>query len=146
MDNIGGIVSASYAFAENVKTCAIVGDKIIVSLQADKPWNEIPATRGKIEITVTPGDESGLTPYTVNGVIICPRFSLAMYGELRKFNFKRILLKYITGNGDVLVVGDTENPLKVVHENLNPSAANGYSGTKLTISGVMKHPELVLKE
>jgi len=144
MDNIGGIISAEYCFVENVKTCAVVGSKIIVSLPTDKPWNEIPATPGKIEITVTPGDESGLTPYTVAGTIYCPRFSLSSYGELVSFQMRKFLIKYITGNGDVLVAGDKENPLTIKPENVNPSQANGYSGTKLIISGIMKHPELEL--
>jgi hypothetical protein len=146
MDNIGGIVSASYAIAENVKNCAVVGSKIIVSLPTSKSWKEIPATPGKIEITVTPGDESGLTLYTVAGTIYCSRFSLVEYGNLIVMGYHKILLKYVTGNGDVLVAGDKENPLTVKVENVNPAAANGYSGTKLIISGTMKHPELVLFE
>ena len=146
MDNIGGIVSASYAIAENVKSCVVVGSKIMISLPIDKPWKEIPATPGKIEITVVPGDESGLTPYTVAGTIFCPRFSLSHYGELVSFQMRKFLIKYVTGNGDVLVAGDKETPLTVKPENVNPSQANGYSGTKLTISGVMRHPELVLIE
>jgi len=146
MDNIGGIVSAEYCLVENVKSCAVIGSKIIVSLQVDKPWKEIPATPGKIEITVTPGNESVLTPYTVAGIIYCSRFSLVEYGELLVIGYHKILLKYITANGDSLVAGDKENPLTVKIENVNPSKANGYSGTKLTISGIMKHPELELVE
>jgi hypothetical protein len=146
MDNIGGIVSAEYILADDVKSCALVADKIKIGMATGKSWVDFNPTPGRIEVTVTPGDENGLTPYTVSGIIYCPRFSMERYGELRKFNFRKILLKYVTGNGDVLVAGDTENPLKVQHENLNPSAANGYSGTKITISGVMKHPELVLME
>jgi len=144
MDNIGGIVSASYAIAENVKSCAVLGSKIIVSLPTNKPWNEIPATPGKIEITVTPGDESGLTPYTVAGTIYCSRFNMKSLMKTYSLMFHKILLKYVTGNGDVLVAGDKENPLTVKVENVNPSQANGFSGTKLTISGTMKHPELEL--
>ena len=146
MDNIGGIIMVEYCLADNVKTCAVVGSKIIVSLPTSKPWVELPATPGKIEITVTPGDESGLTPFTVAGTIYCPRFGLARYNELIKFQFHKTLIKYRTGNGDVLVAGDKENPLTIKHENINPSQANGYSGVKLTISGTMRHPELELAE
>ena len=146
MDNIGGIISAEYCLVDDIKICAVVGSKIIVSLPTDKPWKDFNATPGKIEITVTPGDELGLTPYTVSGTIYCPRFVLSRYNELIKFQFHKTLIKYITGNGDVLVAGDNENPLTVKSENINPSQANGYSGTKLTISGIMKHPELVLME
>jgi len=146
MDNIGSFQSAEYAFVDNVKSCAVVSDKIIVILPSDKPWKEIPATPGKIEITVTPTTENDVTIYTVAGIIYCPRHRLSKYNEF-SFNKKsKIILKYITGNGDVLVAGDKDTPLTIVSENANPSAANGYSGVKLSISGVMTHPELVLME
>jgi len=146
MDNIGGFQSAEYSLAENVKNCAVFSDKIIVVHKSAKSWNEIPATPGKIEITVTPTTENGLTIYSVVGTIFCPRFKLSRYNEYQKLVRPQILLKYITGNGDVLVAGDKETPLKVITENVNPGAANGYSGTKLSISGLMSHPELVLYE
>lgn len=146
MDNIGKILSAEYVIADNVKTCAVIGSKLKLGLPAGKTWIDFKATPGKIEITVTPGDESGLTPYTVAGTIYCPRFSLSRYGELVSLQFHKILLKYITGNGDVLVAGDKETPLTVKSENVNPSQTNGYSGVKLTISGTMRHPELELAE
>lgn len=146
MDNIGGFKSVEYALVDNVKNCAIVSDKIIVDLQSRKLWNEITATPGKIEITVTPTTENGLTIYSVVGTIFCPRFKLSRYNEYKKLVRPQILLKYITGNGDVLIAGDKETPLKVITENVNPGAANGYSGTKLSISGLMSHPELVLYE
>lgn len=146
MDNIGGILSAEYVLADNVKTCAVIGSQIKIGLSAGKTWNDFKATRGKTEITVTPGDESGLTPYTVAGTIYCPRFVFTRYNELMKNKLNQTLIKYTTGNGDVLVVGDKETPITVKVENINPSQANGYSGTKLTISGIMKHPELVLME
>lgn len=144
MDNIGGFQSAEYVFVDNVKSCAVVSDKIIVILPADKPWKEIPATPGKIEILVSPVTENGLTTYQVSGTIYCPRPKLSRYNEFSLFKRNKILLKYTTGNGDILVAGDKETPLTVVAENVNPSAANGYSGTKLIISGIMIHPELVL--
>jgi len=144
MDNIGGIISAQYCFADHVKSCAIVGEQIIVTLPVSKPWVDFKATPGKIEITVTPGDENGLTPYIVAGVIYCPRFSLTRYNEFSSFRIRKFLIKYITGNGDILVAGDKEHPLTIKAENVNPGQANGYSGTKLSISGRMTHPELSL--
>jgi hypothetical protein len=146
MDNIGGFQLAEYVFADNVKSCAVVSDKIIVILQSDKLWNEIPATPGKIEITVIPSTENGLTKYSVSGIIYCPRPRLSTYNEFSLFKRNKILLKYTTGNVDVLVAGDKETPLTVISENVNPSLANGYSGVKLSISGLMTHPELVLFE
>lgn len=146
MDNIGRIISAEYVFIVDVLSCAVIGSGIKISLSASKTWTDFKATPGKIEMVVTPVDGSGQTPYVVNGTIYCPRFALTHYNELTKFRFRKVLVKYTTGNGDVLVAGDKENPLKVVAENVNPSQANGYSGTKLTISGLMNHPELVLVE
>jgi len=145
MDNIGGIISADYAIVENVNACSVTGGKIIVVLKTTKSWLEFPATPGRIEVTVTP-DEGIIPLYTVSGIIYCARCRQAKYNDITGMRFKKILLKYVTGNGDVLVAGDRANPLKVQIENVNPSAANGYSGTKITLSGVMTHSELPLME
>lgn len=145
MDNIGGIISAEYCFVDNIKSCAIIGSKIKLAIQNSWEWRHIQNTPGKIEITVTPVDETG-SAYTVAGTIYCARFNQARYGAFTNFPRRKVLIKYTTANGDVLVVGDKQTPLSVKAENLNPSQANGYSGTKLTISGTMKHPELVLME
>jgi len=120
-----------------------MGGKMMVVLEAGKPWKDFPATPGRIEITVTP-DEGIIPLYTVSGTIYCARSRQAKYNDLTGMSFKQILLKYITTNGDVLIAGDKSNPLKVQIENVNPSTANGYSGTKITIIGVMTHPELAL--
>jgi hypothetical protein len=145
MDNIGGIISASFVVVENVKNCAVVGIRILVEILSGKSWTDFPHTPGKIDITVVP--DEGVNPlYTVSGTIYCARGNQEKYNDITSKRLKKILLKYTTGNGDVLVAGDKLNPLTVRIENVNPSAANGYSGTKITISGVMTHPELVLIE
>ena len=144
MDNIGGFSSVEYVLLDAVKSCAIIADRIIVVLADGKQWEKLPATPGKIEIAVPPTEESGLKLYPVTGTIYCPRYALAKYSDLKFSQQNKILLKYTTRNGDVLVAGDTENPVTLISENVNPSQANGYSGAKLTISGTMTHPELIL--
>lgn len=144
MDNIGGIISAEYFFATDLKSCCVTGTGILLSLSAGKSWKEIPATPGKIEITVTPAEDNGLTSYNVNGTIYCASGKMDNPAERIQLKTRKILLKYTTGNGFVYVAGDKENPLKVLLENITPSTASGYSGTKITITGSMKHAELPL--
>ena len=144
MDNIGGIVSAEYAIDLEAKSCVVIGQDIRIGFGGNKSWKEFPATPSKIEVTVIPNYENGLMCYTVSGVVFCPRCRLEKFGELIKLQYRKILLKYTTVSGDVLVAGDKSNPLKVLVENLTPTPANGYSGTKLTISGIMTHPALSL--
>ena len=144
MDNIGGIVSAEYAMVSEVKSSVVVGEQILLSLMGNKSWKEFPATPTKIEMTVTPKSENGLTTYSVAGVVFCPRCRLARIGALTMLQNKKILLKFATTGGDVMVVGDKSNPLKVLVEQLTPTSANSYSGTKITLSGIMTHPALTL--
>ena len=144
MDSIGGIVSAQYVIGTEVKGCLIHNDNILLSFVGNHNWKEFPATPSKIEVSVTPNTQNGLATYTVAATIYCPRFKLTKMGEFNFLALRKILLKIETVNGDVLVIGDKSNPLNVLVEPLTPSAVNGYSGIKLTISGILTHSALCL--
>jgi len=145
MDNIGGIVSIEYVLAQHVRTCAVLENEICIDFVGAKSWVELPASPNKIQVTVTPTDENGITSYTIDAVVLCPTPKLTTRDDLKRFNRHKILLKFTTANGEVLVVGDKENPLKLIIEKLTPSEANGYSGSKFTISGINRHPALTLR-
>ena len=144
-DNIGGIISAEYIFVEQVKTCAIIDQEICLNFTSGKNWKEFPATANKIQVTVVPTSENGITSYTINAILFCPKPKLDKYAEMASLQMHKILLKYATANGEILVVGDKAHPLKVTTEKLTPSEANGYSGTKFTITGINTHPALSLR-
>jgi len=145
MDNIGGIVSAAYVMVQNVRTCAVLYQEICIDFVGSKTWMEFPATPKKIQVTVTPTDENGITSYTIGAVILCPTPKVSERDELKRLIRHRILLKFTTANGEVLVVGDKDHPLKLTIEKIIPTEANGYSGSKFTISGINTHPELTLR-
>jgi hypothetical protein len=144
MDSIGGIVSAQYVIGTEVKGCLIHNDNILLSFVGNHNWKEFPATPSKIEVGVTSNTQNGLATYTVAATIYCPRFKLTKMGEFNSLALKKILLKIETVNGDVLIIGDKSNPLNVLVEPLTPSAVNGYSGIKLSISGILTHSALCL--
>ena len=144
MDNIGGITEASYCFATDVQSCAVLMNGILISLTNRKNWKDFEASSGKIDITVTPTDANGVTLYTVAGTIWIPKIRELTFCEQIQFKSRRILIKYVTANGDILVVGDKENSIKVLVENVTPTTASGYCGQKITLSGTMKHSELPL--
>jgi hypothetical protein len=143
MDNIGGINKARYCFSTDVETCVVLTNKICISLIKGKVWKDFQATPGKIEITVTPTDVTN-NLYTVSGTIFIPKLHELTFCEKIQFKSRRILIEYTTNNGDVLIAGDKENSIRALVEDVTPSAASGYSGHKITISGTMKHTSLPL--
>jgi len=144
MDNNGKIVSVDYVFASDVKTAGILSKGIALSIASGQGWKNLPASPGRIEIVVAENNQNGLSSYPVSGTIYCPRFQFDHYTDMVQLKARRILLKYTTANGDVLVVGDKQNPITVTAEQLNPASATGYCGVKFTLSGTMTHSELPL--
>jgi hypothetical protein len=143
-DNMGGILSAWYCIATDIQSCVVLKNGIIVNLPGNRDWVNFDARIGNIEINVTENSENGLSFFNVEGKIRCPR---SIFADVGSFHFNTnlpVLIKYFTTNGDVLVVGDKENPVRVNLKMLNPAQASGFSGAEYTLTGVMKHPELPL--
>jgi len=144
IDNIGGILTASWCIASRAKSVAVTPSGILVNLPALHPWKQFPAVRGNIAIEVTEDIVNGSPIYNVQGTIRCPRKRYATTPEMVALRGQRIIVQYTTANGDTLVVGDADNPLTVTHRILNPSGASGYSGVEFRITGTLTHPELPL--
>lgn len=141
-DNIGGIISASYCFRDDVLTCVVTKRNVIINLRPNRNWFDFPASIGNIEIYVVESDANGTSMFSVDGKIRCPRVKSGDVPKIIDFRNKPIIVKYTTGNGDVLVVGDKEDPIKVTRKIINPKDVAGYSGVEYSLSGVMKHSEL----
>lgn len=143
-DNIGGIILASYCFIDDVMSSVVTKKSIAIHLRGNKSWTDFPASLGNIDISVTENEINGSSLFNIDGKIRCPRQKYENMPEMIHFRSRRILVKYVTANGDVLVVGDKENSIKATHKILNPKDASGFSGVEYTLTGVMKHPELPL--
>ena len=144
MDNIGGIISAEYVMVQNVRTCAVLESQICIDFVGSKNWVEFPATPKKIQVTVTPNPQNGITSYAIDVIVLCATPKVSERNDLKILISNKILLKLTTANGEVLVVGDKEHPLKVITEKIIPTEANGYSGSKFSIQGINTHPALTL--
>ena len=143
-DNIGGISLASYCFVDDILSCAVLKNGIAVNFKKNKFWVEFNASLGNIDISVQENEVNGTSLFNVAGKIRCPRQKFEKVTEMNIPSGKRILLKYNTINGDILVAGDRENTIKVTAKILNPKDASGYSGVEYTLVGTMKHAELPL--
>lgn len=138
-DNIGGIIKAWYCFVNDISSCAVTKKSITVNFKQNRNWVEFNASLGNIDITVS---ESETNLFSIDGKIRCPRQKFENLRDMIVLKNKSIIVKYETVNGDILVVGDASNPIKVKHKILNPSQASGYSGVEYSLSGVMTHEEL----
>lgn len=143
-DNLGLIIKTEYCFVTDVRSCVVMKNGILINLAGGKGWHDFNASPGKMEIMVEESESNSLPIHTASGTIHSPRFQFERYTDMIQLKARKILLRYTTANGDVMVVGDKENPIKVMVDILNPSNASGFSGVKFTLSGVMKHAELPL--
>lgn len=144
LDNIGGIKQAWYCFVSDLSSCAVTKKGITVNFKMNRNWVEFNASLGNIDISVSETETSGDSLFSIDGKIRCPRQKFENSREMVIFKKKRILVKYETINGDILVIGDAENPIKATHKILNPTQPSGYSGVEYTLSGVMTHEELTI--
>ena len=144
-DNMGGIISAEFCFISELAFCAALKHGILLELKSGKAWKEFPARIGNIEIDVTEETNVVHDSWTVSGKIRCPRKAYENTREMILFRQNRkILVKYTTTNGDVMVVGDMQYPVIVTHKLLNGAAASAYSGVEYQLTGAQKHPQLPL--
>jgi len=140
MDNIGGISECWYVLEEDVETCAILRNGILIDLKSGKTWEQFPCTSKKTDVQINPaGDKLGT--YNVAISVSIPDNNLDE-DKIHELNDKHILFKYRTGNGKIFVAGDKEYFLQVTAQRLSPRTASGYSGMQINISGVLPHLEL----
>lgn len=143
-DNFGIIVSAGYCAITDIQACAVINQGIKVTFKANKNWSDFDTLPAKIDISVEEIKNSGVSLFKVSGKIKVSRQKFENTPEMVKFRQSKVLVKFITGNGDVLVVGDRENPVTIVHKIINPSGVDTASGVEYYLTGTQKHPELPL--
>lgn len=144
IDNIGGTILAEYCLVENIQSCGVTSQGILLFLKKSDAWKEFPAKIGKISINIVPEVQNSLSLYKVSGDITCPRNKFSRSSDMFYLADKKIIIRRTTANGDITIVGDMENPISVTAELLNPPSAAGFSGVRYLLSGTMKHPELPL--
>lgn len=143
-DNFGVIISADYCLIDDINTCVIVPDGIIVNLKSNATWKSFNSIIGKIDIAASEAVQFNQGLFSVSGKIKVSRNKFENTTEMIKFRYKKAIVRVITGNGDVYVYGDKENPLTITHSLINPSGVNTASGVEYIITGITKNPELKL--
>ena len=144
-DNMGGIVSAEFCFISELEFCAPLKHGILLELKSGKAWKEFPARMGNIEIDVTEETNVVHDSWAVSGKIRCPRKAYENTREMILFRLnKKIVVKYTTANGDVLVVGDMQYPVTVRQKIVPGTTASAYSGVEYQLAGAQYHPQLPL--
>lgn len=144
-DNIAGIVKAEFCFVADLIYCAAMKHGILLELKQGRLWREFPARIGNIEIDITELTDVVHDTWTIAGKIRCPRKAYENTLEMVLFRRNRkILVKYTTANGDVLVVGNMQYPIIVTHKILNGATASAYSGVEYQLAGAQFHPQLPL--
>jgi len=143
-DNLGIITEAAYCFVDDVVSCAVLANGIIIGLKPDAVWTKFKSVKGLIDISVQETSNAGVSTFSVSGTIKSPRHKFATTAEMILFRTRKVLVKVNTPNGDTLLVGDKQNPVKITHKIINPSSASTMAGVEYTLSGVMTHPELPL--
>lgn len=143
-DNFGIIVSACYCAITDIQACAVINQGIKVTFKPNTDWTDFDTLPGKIDISVEEIKNSGISLFEVSGKIKVSRQKFENTPEMVKFRQSKVLVKFITGNGDVLVVGDRENPVTITHKIINPSGVDTASGVEYNLTGTQKHPELPL--
>lgn len=144
-DNMGGIISAEYCFVSELAFCAPLKHGILLALKNGETWKEFPSHIGNIEINITEETNIVHDLWVINGKIRCPRKSYETIMEMIMFRYNnKILLKYTTANGDVMVVGDFQYPIKISQKIIQGTTASDYSGVEFLLNGIQFHPQLAL--
>lgn len=141
-DGLNLIIKASYCFKDDVMAFARVKGGVMVILRPNKNWIDFNSSKGNIKIKVT--EDTSKISFNVTGEIKVNRNKFTKVSDIPALTFKRILIKYETVMGDVLVVGDPINPIVVRREMIVPSTANESGGVVYSLDCVMSHPELYL--
>lgn len=142
---MGGIVSAEYCFISDIQYCSILKHGILLELKSGCQWKKFPAKIGNIEIEVTEQTNVVRDIWEVSAKIRCPRKEYETTNEMMVFRRKRkVLLKYITANGDVNVVGTLQFPLSVTYKILNGILGSGFAGVEFLATGLQYCPQLPL--
>ena len=80
--------------------------------------------------------------YDVSGEIRCPAHLFNNHNEMMQANNKRALLRITYANGQIYIIGNKENPVKIKSDILTPSTASDFNGVLYTVSGTQTHPQL----
>lgn len=132
IDNMGGILFASFILTHEIKNFVASQNKCIVNLIEDTQWKLIKAKKNGISITITPSNESGGTLYTIKGTIQCRPDAVNL--DILKAT-DTIILRYQTPDGVDKVAGTDQYPLQVTVKPLTPNKANGFAGYEINFSG-----------
>jgi hypothetical protein len=144
-DNMGGIISAEYCLVSELLSFAAIKNGILLALKSGSAWKEFPAKIGNIEIDVSQVENVVHDSWTISGKIRCPRKAYQNTREMILFRmYNKIIVKYTTANGDVLVIGTKQYPITVTQKILTGVQASEYSGVEYTLSGAQYSPQLPL--
>ena len=142
-DNMGGIVSAEYCLVSELQFFAAIKNGILLELKSGCAWKQFPSRIGNIEIDIAEVENVVRDSWTISGKIRCPRKAYENTREMILFRRNnKIIVKYTTTNGDVLVVGSKEYPITVTQKLLTGVQASEYSGVEYTLKGAQYCPQL----
>ncbi len=140
-ENMGGIFSPEFMFAEYVEMCSVVKQQASVYMECVQQWHSFPDC--KTEISVQPNNDN---MYDVSCIIRIPRSNITDEFRLleKQLKMRPVVIRYLTANGMLCIIGSKINPLSLIVEETAPKVQD-FNGMILSFSGVQQHRQLLYR-